>query len=87
MAYISQRLKTNMFLHKFKLRDPFCGDCPGEAESVLHVLRDCTVAKETWQVLLHPKFPTIFFSLSHDDWIETNMNQNLGSQGMDWQAL
>lgn len=45
-------LKTNKYLHWLQLRDPYCEECGGEEETILHVMRDCPQTKQVWLQLL-----------------------------------
>lgn len=80
-------LKTNLFLFKRKLWDPFCGDCNGVIESLLHVFCDCLVAKNLWMSLVEASHYSNLFSLALHEWIYLNLFQNLGIHSLDWAAL
>lgn len=59
--------------------DPTCPQCERHPESLLHMIRDCHVAKGVWGKILHyhqPKNVSVFFSLGWDDWIHFNCSQN-----------
>lgn len=59
--------------------DPTCPQCDRCPDSLLHMLRDCHVAKSVWGKILHyhqPKNVRNFFNLGWDDWIHFNCDQN-----------
>ncbi|CAN1766599.1 Putative ribonuclease H protein At1g65750 [Linum perenne] len=45
-----------------------CGICSPTKESMLHVVRDCSVAKEVWQELLGVNLGHEFFQVNDSDW-------------------
>ncbi|MCH86180.1 RNA-directed DNA polymerase (Reverse transcriptase) [Trifolium medium] len=47
------RLLTRQWLARMKLGEPYCDNCYQFEESILHVIRDCPIAVQTWQHLLH----------------------------------
>ncbi|CAN1192186.1 Putative ribonuclease H protein At1g65750 [Linum perenne] len=51
--------------------DDFCRLCPSSVEDVLHVLKDCKLAKMFWEGFLAPAKLTSFFSGTIQDWLST----------------
>ncbi|CAN1760045.1 Putative ribonuclease H protein At1g65750 [Linum perenne] len=47
-----------------------CGGCNSAIESVIHVVRDCPVAKEIWYELLGVNSNHEFFQIAESDWWE-----------------
>ncbi|CAN1767816.1 Putative ribonuclease H protein At1g65750 [Linum perenne] len=53
--------------------DNTCHRCPGTIEDLLHVCRDCPLAREVWTALL-PQFATNdFFELNLQDWLSNGL--------------
>lgn len=50
-----------------------CGRCNGHLETCLHMVRDCSEAKEVWLKLLPPNFISKFFSIHLREWLEWNL--------------
>ncbi|KAL9454363.1 hypothetical protein AB3S75_009869 [Citrus x aurantiifolia] len=83
------RIKTKEELFKRHIQISMdCEYCGQEKEDVIHVLRDCVVAKRIWNHLVPGKFKQSFFSLDLRDWLCFN----LGKAGInkvvdDWTCL
>ncbi|KAK8593435.1 hypothetical protein V6N12_045516 [Hibiscus sabdariffa] len=46
-----------------------CASCLSESETIAHVLRDCSKARQVWEAVVSPTKHSIFFSLPFLDWI------------------
>lgn len=67
------------------ITDPVSSSCPfchGQ-ETLLHLLRDCTRAKNTWTRLVAPHHQRGFFSCSMWDWMVTYLQQPWSSVNYD----
>ncbi|KAE8694589.1 hypothetical protein F3Y22_tig00110777pilonHSYRG00051 [Hibiscus syriacus] len=63
--------------------DPFCSVCHSHQEPTLHVLRDCSVAKEVWSLMDPSLISADFYQTNPQDCIMANHNSNL--IGTQWQ--
>lgn len=57
------------------------GECPFECqreETILHILRDCEIAREVWTPLVHFTNRFAFFSSSLQVWLQENMTNAFG---------
>lgn len=55
--------------------------CPfecGSEETLLHILRDCEIARNIWKELINPNFSTAFFSVPLQVWLNYNGRNNPG---------
>lgn len=59
------RLPTNLMRQKWGGNNPYCVWCEGCVESTLHVLRECSFAKQIWRALVDPRKWTEFNQLAH----------------------
>lgn len=71
-------LFTNQRRSRLGLGSPYCRHCRSEVESVLHVLRDCPKAIETWQFLVRREVRSSFFFGNLQSWIYDNLNHKFG---------
>lgn len=56
-------LPTAQFLRKRKmLTSPLCTWCQQNEQSAIHLLRDCFLARRTWQLILQPTEWEFFFA-------------------------
>lgn len=53
--------------------EPWCCNCTGQEETILHVLRDCEVAVFVWQHLLHRDDRSWFFLGDVGGWAKDNL--------------
>ena len=63
-----------------------CPLCEESIESIVHVLRDCLVARSLWNSLLPPMSASLFLGLHLNDWMRLNcckMN-NHATTGIRW---
>ncbi|PNY15946.1 ribonuclease H, partial [Trifolium pratense] len=72
------RILTNYRKSKMNLGGPWCNHCVDEIEDVLHILRDCPLAKAIWCNVLRMEVRTTFFNLQHQEWITFNITKELG---------
>ncbi|CAN1145565.1 Putative ribonuclease H protein At1g65750 [Linum perenne] len=56
-------------------QDGSCHRCPGAVEDLLHVLRDCNLAREVWTKLFPHSVVTNFFSDGIHDWLRHGLQQ------------
>lgn len=54
--------------------DPICDCCPGAEESLSHVLRDCTKAKQVWFQLIGRDYWFRFQVGAIDEWLTQNLS-------------
>ncbi|KAF7824182.1 putative ribonuclease H-like domain, reverse transcriptase zinc-binding domain-containing protein [Senna tora] len=79
----SNKLLTNASRRKRNLTDDeMCQICQAGAETCLHVVRDCDVAKRFWCGLLEGREMKRFFSLDKEDWIKENLNGSFNFRGV-----
>jgi ribonuclease HI len=82
------RLLTKQWLAKMKLGEPYCDNCYQFEESILHVLRDCPMAAQTWQHLLRIDARGNFFTTPLQDWIVLNLTSQLGyNSEAEWDSI
>lgn len=83
------RLKTKLELRRRHLdSDGICDRCGLELESTLHVLRDCPVAKRTWNCLIPKSLQADFFSLSLKDQVFFNIrSKEQTRRNVDWSYI
>lgn len=64
---------------------PSCQSCP---ETILHVLRDCTKAKQTWNQFLKPVDKRNFFQMDSRNWVLNNLKSKKMFQcGIPWSLM
>ncbi|XVE77975.1 hypothetical protein DITRI_Ditri13aG0107100 [Diplodiscus trichospermus] len=74
---IQNKLLTKEELHRRHLvGNPLC-NCNQESESLMHVLRDCIITKQTWYELIPVQYRQKFFSLNLQDWIFGNLRNEI----------
>lgn len=71
-------LLTNSRMAKWSLSDPYCNRCSFWEETVIHVLRDHPLASNVWQHLIKVNRRGGIFIGDLKNWIEFNMNHNIG---------
>jgi ribonuclease HI len=71
------RLLTNVRKHRMGLGMSQCNYCRDQAETTLHVLRDCALIQPFWISVVNYSFRYQFFSSSLQDWIAMNVS-NVG---------
>ena len=49
-----------------------CLLCNGPSKSIIHVLRDCSIAQQVWNSLFPPMLPNLFFGINLLDWLRLN---------------
>ena len=65
-----------------------CNHCHMEPETVLHVLRDCRYATQVWMGLVSPDRWSEFFSLPVQEWLYSNLTNNLSFDlSMEWSLI
>lgn len=65
--------------------DDTCPTCHCGPEDVLHVLRDCTLARGCWQLILPPSSLATFQATPGTSWLAHNLRQDRNSA--QWQTL
>lgn len=61
--------------------DSSCPVCGYHSEDILHILRDCTAAKDVWnQISLSNHLLNFFSSNNTQDWLFSNMQNNSSAQ-------
>ncbi|PKI55955.1 hypothetical protein CRG98_023687 [Punica granatum] len=50
-----------------------CPRCNTNVESIIHILRDCSSARQMWERLIPPSLQPNFFSVSLHDWLMLNL--------------
>ncbi|KAK4252645.1 hypothetical protein QN277_014390 [Acacia crassicarpa] len=82
------RLPTNVWRSRWSISSPLCNFCDGQEESVMHILRDCSYAKEMWYDLLNPTHVAVFFNARLKDWFCLNLKRELGKfSHLKWNTL
>lgn len=70
---LQNSLPTNFFRTKRHISfDPFCCRCGLEDESIIHLLRDCSEAREIWSHI-NMYADTDFFAMNGDTWFVTQL--------------
>ncbi|KAL4281030.1 hypothetical protein GQ457_03G026830 [Hibiscus cannabinus] len=70
----SEKLLTNKErVRRHLIASPCCPICFPAEESVLHVLRDCVVAGNTWRKLVRPGKLVEFMALPFNEWLVRNL--------------
>ncbi|KAL4359579.1 hypothetical protein AHAS_Ahas08G0091500 [Arachis hypogaea] len=65
-----------------------CTLCNGGQEDIVHVLRNCPKASTIWVNLVKTDEIPNFFQLEWDNWIEINLQQQLGKdEELDWRDV
>ena len=65
-----------------------CPLCNGPLESIIHVLRDCSIAQQVWNSLSPPMLPNLFFGINLSDWLCLNCkSQQPCALGIPWGIL
>nr|POE88504.1 putative ribonuclease h protein [Quercus suber] len=44
----------------------------GPSESIIHILRDCSIVQQVWNSLSPPMLPNLFFGINLSDWLRLN---------------
>ncbi|KAK4270818.1 hypothetical protein QN277_019587 [Acacia crassicarpa] len=82
------RLPTNTWRHSWAHCSDLCDFCGVEAESILHVLRDCQYAKQMWMQLIKPTYVAAFFSAGLRDWMAMNLKGRMrNDMGSSWNLV
>jgi ribonuclease HI len=71
------RLLTNSLKSVMGLCHAMCLYCRDVEETILHVLRDCPIAKEVWMQVLPVASRGIFFMGDLEGWIEFNLHNHV----------
>ncbi|KAL4283374.1 hypothetical protein GQ457_16G024540 [Hibiscus cannabinus] len=75
----SEKLLTNKErVRRHLTASPCCSICFAAEESVIHVLRDCVVAGNTWRRLVRPGKLVEFMALPFDEWLMRNLRGGEG---------
>lgn len=75
-------------MHRWGLGAPFCPFCESIPETEIHFLRDCAVATQIWQVLVHHDHKSRFFMEGLEDWVESNLTTKKGvDPNIHWVSL
>lgn len=66
-----------------------CLICNNDTESIIHILRDCTIDRQTWNALSIPLDPNIFFNLNLVDWLRINCQSKKNHDGssISWSVI
>ncbi|KAL4393368.1 hypothetical protein AHAS_Ahas02G0045000 [Arachis hypogaea] len=75
-----QRIPTKERMKKICGGNGCCHHCPDKEENILHVLRDCPKVSRIWTQLIKPEAIGSFFGHQLSDWVEQNLNQELGKE-------
>ncbi|MBA0561519.1 hypothetical protein Golob_018338 [Gossypium lobatum] len=69
--------------------DGSCVICGNEYEDILHAIRGCPNAKDTWQRIIPAVKHNSFFSGNLHDWMIANLQDHLSLQldGVEWQRF
>lgn len=54
--------------------DIYCPLCHQAPETIIHILKDCSLASRCWQVLGEGDLPSDFFSMDLRKWLDDNCN-------------
>ncbi|MBA0702612.1 hypothetical protein Goari_026810 [Gossypium aridum] len=87
-------LKYRLFTKEEIVRKGFghdlnCGVCGNVSKDVLHVLRDCSTARNIWNLLVPYDWLTNFYSSSLQNWLVLNLqgHQDWYVRDIDWKCL
>ena len=65
-----------------------CPLCNGPSKSIIHVLRDRSIAQQVWNSLFPPILPNLFFGINLLDWLRLNCkSQQPCALGIPWGIL
>ena len=65
-----------------------CPLCNNEAESIIHMLRDCPLACHVWDSLIPPSVINTFYGSTLVNWLRTNCKSNACSHlGIFWNVI
>jgi ribonuclease HI len=82
------RILTNKLKHNMRLGEPFCSHCTLQVESILHVLRDCPLARVVWIHLVPMNLRQNFFDMELKQWFDTNCSNEMeDSNNIRWNAI
>lgn len=70
-------IKTNQYLTKLNLQNPYYEYCEIQVKFILHSARDCKIVKHVWQNMLNINK---IFKMNLTNWLEHNMKRNLGKE-------
>jgi hypothetical protein len=65
------RIPTNKVCNRWGYGTPYCDHCVGEEETVIHALRDCPLAHNTWKNLVPIQYRLDFFTCNYQVWCNT----------------
>ncbi|CAA0815450.1 Polynucleotidyl transferase- ribonuclease H-like superfamily protein [Striga hermonthica] len=82
------RLLTNVERRRRHLTaDGICAICGQTDETILHALRDCSLAAEAWRDLLPRPAISDFFCTDLVQWISSNLLNSLSVGGANWACI
>jgi hypothetical protein len=82
------RLLTNQMKHNMRLGEPYCHRCSMQIESLLHVLRDCPLARVVWIHLVPMNLRRNFFDMGWQQWFDTNSRNEVEDlNNIRWNAM
>ena len=68
--------------------DKICPLCKSQEETILHLLRDCELARDCWRKLEVPPMLVSYFSRNLEDWLQANCLSNVGHKSANpWSTL
>ncbi|OMO86377.1 reverse transcriptase [Corchorus capsularis] len=85
-AALDKLCTRSMLYHRKISFDPCCDLCLDTEESVLHILRDCTIAHSLWDKISH--LPQHFFDCDNVfDWFRINLSDPNVVNNLPWPCL
>lgn len=82
------RLPTHAACHRWGQGDPWCHNCYGLEETMLHALRDYPTAIFVWNHLLPQSMRVRFFVGELGEWAQANLEcDQAWEHGMKWRDL
>ncbi|KAK4257313.1 hypothetical protein QN277_006916 [Acacia crassicarpa] len=72
------KLPTNEWRSKWSSSSALCSYCNSQVESLIHILRDCSFARNMWVSLVNPCAYSSFFSAQLRDWFHLNLKNEIG---------
>ncbi|CAJ2643605.1 unnamed protein product [Trifolium pratense] len=82
------RIPTNKVCNRRGYGTPYCDNCVGEEETVIHAIRDCPLAHNTWKNLVPIKYRLEFFTYNYHVWFQRNMESDESLEwGIGWRVI
>lgn len=81
------KLATKGYCGRWTDGDLSCHHCRSCEETILHVLHDCSLARQVWIPIVPDSIKSNFFGLNTLDWVRFNLLVGLKFNDTDWRNL